>query len=70
MHAAAHGPSGTEDMREAMVESRGLFEALVTGDPATPPRPSASASASASASDGQGNAPRPLTRRHAKGSRT
>ncbi|MFI7404975.1 hypothetical protein ACIBW9_31620 [Streptomyces sp. NPDC049541] len=39
MHTAAHGPSGTEDMREAMVESRSLFEALVTGQPATRPGP-------------------------------
>jgi hypothetical protein len=62
MHTAAHGPSGTEDMREAMVESRSLFEALVTGQPATPPPPPPP--------DGQGKAPWPLTRHHAKGSST
>jgi hypothetical protein len=62
MHAAARGQSGTEEMREAMVEARSLFEALVTEQPADPPRPSAP--------DGQGHAPWPLTRRHAKGSST
>lgn len=30
MHTAARGQSGTEEMREAMVEARSLFEALVT----------------------------------------
>jgi hypothetical protein len=30
MHTAARGQSGTEEMREAMVEARNLFEALVT----------------------------------------
>jgi hypothetical protein len=60
IHAAARGQSGTEEMREAMVEARSLFEALVTEQPADPPRPSAP--------DGQGHAPWPLTRRHAKGS--
>ncbi|MFF7050527.1 hypothetical protein ACFY94_19390 [Streptomyces griseorubiginosus] len=39
MHTAALGRSGTEDMREAMVESRSLFEALVSGQPATHPGP-------------------------------
>lgn len=62
MHAAARGQSGTEEMREAMVEARSLFEALVTEQPADPPRPSAP--------DGQGHAPWPLTRRNAKGSST
>lgn len=62
MHAAARGQSGTEEMREAVVEARSLFEALVTEQPADPPRPSAPY--------GQGHAPWPLTRRHAKGSST
>lgn len=64
MHAAARDQSGTEEMREAMVEARGLFEALVSEQPADPDRrrpPSP---------DGQGHAPWPLTRRHAKGSST
>jgi hypothetical protein len=65
MHAAARDRSGTEEMREAMVEARGLFEALVAErqvdpDRRRPPSP-----------DGQGHAPWPLTtRRHAKGSST
>ncbi|KOG10494.1 hypothetical protein [Streptomyces viridochromogenes] len=62
MHAAARGQSGTEEMREAMVEARSLFEALVTEQPTEPPRPSAP--------DGQGHAPWPMTRRHAKGNST
>lgn len=62
MHTAAGGRSGTEEMREAMVEARSLFEALVTEQPTAPDRPSAPA--------GQGHAPWPLTRRHAKGSST
>ncbi|WP_435799848.1 hypothetical protein [Streptomyces canus] len=40
MHTAAHEPSGTEDMREAMVEAGSLFEALVSEQPAGPyPKP-------------------------------
>jgi hypothetical protein len=38
MHTAARGQSGTEEMREAMVAARGLFEALVTEEPADPDR--------------------------------
>ncbi|MFJ9086880.1 MULTISPECIES: hypothetical protein [unclassified Streptomyces] len=34
MHTVVRGRSGTEEMREAMVEARGLFEALVTEQPA------------------------------------
>jgi hypothetical protein len=37
MHTAAHEPSGTEDMREAMADARSLFEALVTERPVSPP---------------------------------
>ncbi|MDX3762266.1 hypothetical protein [Streptomyces sp. AK02-04a] len=65
MHAAARDQSGTEEMREAMVEARSLFEALVAErqvDAARrrPPSP-----------DGQGHAPWPLTtRRHTKGGST
>ncbi|MFJ1607989.1 hypothetical protein ACIOHS_32095 [Streptomyces sp. NPDC088253] len=65
MHAAARDQSGTEEMREAMVEARSLFQALVAEqqvdpDRRRPPSP-----------DGQGHAPWPLTpRRHAKGSST
>ena len=36
MHTAARGQSGTEEMREAMVEARSLFEALVTEQRADP----------------------------------
>ncbi|MBT2510473.1 hypothetical protein J7I98_32405, partial [Streptomyces sp. ISL-98] len=36
MHTAARGQSGTEEMREAMVEGRSLFEALVTEQRADP----------------------------------
>ncbi|MFF2127339.1 hypothetical protein ACFVW1_18405 [Streptomyces olivochromogenes] len=66
MHAAARDQSGTEEMREAMVEARSLFEALVAERQVDadrrrrPPSP-----------DGQGHAPWPLTtRRHAKGGGT
>ncbi|WP_406163049.1 hypothetical protein OG806_44665 [Streptomyces sp. NBC_00882] len=41
MHTVAHEPSGTEDMREVMADARSLFEALVTEQPVSPPRPSA-----------------------------
>ena len=36
MHTAAHGQSGTEEMREAMVQARNLFEELATEQPADP----------------------------------
>ncbi|MHA5054388.1 hypothetical protein [Streptomyces sp. SD15] len=64
MHAAARDQSGTEEMREAMVEARGLFEALVGERPDDPDR------RDASCREDQGHAPWPLTRRHAKGSST
>lgn len=64
MHAAARDQSGTEEMREAMVEARGLFQALVGEQPADPDR------RRAPSRDDQGHAPWPLTRRHAKGSST
>jgi len=61
MHTAAHGRGDTEEMREAMIEARSLFEALVTeqaGDFDRHRPPSL---------DEQGHAPWPLTRRHANG---
>ncbi|RPF37353.1 hypothetical protein [Streptomyces sp. TLI_185] len=64
MHTAARGQSGTEEMREAMVEARSLFEALVREQPADPDR------RDASSRDDQGHAPWALNRRHAKGSST
>ncbi|MEV6171360.1 hypothetical protein AB0L99_24375 [Streptomyces sp. NPDC051954] len=64
MHTAARDQSGTEEMREAMVEARSLFEALIAEQPADPdgPRPPSP--------DDNGHAPRALNRRHAKGSST
>ncbi|MER5663445.1 hypothetical protein [Streptomyces mirabilis] len=64
MHTAAHGQSGTEEIREAMVAARSLFEALVTEqatdfDLHRPP-----------SHDDQGHAPQARNRRHAKGSST
>lgn len=35
LHTAARGQGGTEEMRQAMVEARPLFEALVTEQPAS-----------------------------------
>jgi hypothetical protein len=64
MHTAARGQSGTEEMREAMVEARSLFEALVFDQPAAPDR------RRPQTPDSQGHAPWPPTRRHAKGSST
>ncbi|KAB1986470.1 hypothetical protein [Streptomyces triticiradicis] len=64
VHTAAHGQGDTEEMREAMIEARSLFETLVTEqvgdvDQHRPPSP-----------DGNGHAPWALNRRHAKGSST
>ncbi|MGW0632883.1 hypothetical protein [Streptomyces sp. NPDC002758] len=64
VHTAVRGQSGTEEMREAMIEARSIFEALVAEqatdfDRHRPPSP-----------DGQGHAPWALNRRHAKGSNT
>ncbi|MGW0761820.1 hypothetical protein ACWD1Y_36025 [Streptomyces sp. NPDC002814] len=72
MHTAARGHSGTEEMREAMVEARSLFEALVTerrADPA-PDRDSPQSSDPPKSPDGNGHAPWALNRRHAKGNST
>ncbi|MEU9896047.1 hypothetical protein ACIBCS_01255 [Streptomyces phaeochromogenes] len=64
MHRAARDQSGTEEMREAMVEARGLFEALVTEQSAAPDR------RRPSSPDDRGHAPWPPTGRHAKGRNT
>ncbi|MGI3200575.1 hypothetical protein ACRJ4W_22830 [Streptomyces sp. GLT-R25] len=64
MHRAARDQSGTEEMREAMVEARGLFEALVTEQSADPYR------RRPSSPDDRGHAPWPPTGRHAKGRNT
>ncbi|MDO0934390.1 hypothetical protein QQY66_22915 [Streptomyces sp. DG2A-72] len=67
MHTAARGQSGTEEMREAMVEARSLFEALVAEQPADPDQGS---SQTPQSRDGNGHAPWALNRRHAKGNNT
>ncbi|QDQ09430.1 hypothetical protein [Streptomyces spectabilis] len=64
MHTAARGQCGTEEMREAMIGARSLFEALVTEQPADPGR------RRPRSPDARGHAPRALNRRHAKGSGT
>lgn len=61
VHTAARGQGDTEEMREAMIEARSLFETLVTeqaGDFDRHRPPSL---------DDQGHAPWPLSRRHANG---
>jgi hypothetical protein len=72
MHTAARGRSGTEEMREAMVEARSLFEALVTEQPDDPAsdRDSSQSSEPPKSPDGNGHAPWALNRGHAKGSST
>ncbi|MFD9116585.1 hypothetical protein [Streptomyces bottropensis] len=67
MHTAARGQSGTEEMREAMVEARSLFEALVAEQPADPDQGS---SQTPQSRDGNGHAPWALNRPHAKGNNT
>ncbi|MFF4504888.1 hypothetical protein [Streptomyces sp. NPDC001401] len=64
MHTAARGQSGTEEMREAMIEARGLFEELAGERTADSDRHRAQSP------DGNGHAPWALNRRHAKGSST
>jgi hypothetical protein len=64
VHTAAHGQGDTEEMREAMVDARSLFETLVTEqtgdvDQHRPPSP-----------DGNGHWPLALNRRPTKGSST
>ncbi|GAA3120599.1 hypothetical protein ACFQ0X_05345 [Streptomyces rectiviolaceus] len=62
LHTATRGLGGTEEMREAMVEARHLFEALVTEHTADSPRHHRPARAE------RGHTPWALPRRHAKGS--
>ena len=70
MHTAARGQSGTEEMREAMVEARSLFEALVTEQPDDPAdRDNPPSSEPPESRDGNGHAPW-VNRGHAKGSST
>ncbi|GAA0443105.1 hypothetical protein ABZ951_26395 [Streptomyces sp. NPDC046215] len=64
MHTAARGQSGTEEMREAMIGARSLFEALVTEQPGDPDR------RRPRSPDARGHAPWAPNRRHAKGSGT
>ncbi|MWA08252.1 hypothetical protein [Streptomyces sp. BA2] len=64
MHTAARGQSGTEEMREAMVEARGLFEALVTAQPTHNDRHHTQTP------EDHGHPSRTPGRRHAKGSGT
>ncbi|WP_063749692.1 hypothetical protein [Streptomyces xylophagus] len=64
VHTAAHGQGDTEEMREAMLDARSLFETLVAeqagdGDRRLPPSP-----------DGNGHWPLALNRRPTKGSST
>ncbi|MFF1477248.1 hypothetical protein ACFVYD_06670 [Streptomyces sp. NPDC058301] len=64
IHAAVRGQSGTEEMREAMVEARGLFAALATEQPTDSDRPRSPST------DDHGRAPAARGRHHAKGSGT
>ncbi|GGO45704.1 hypothetical protein [Streptomyces lasiicapitis] len=64
LHTAARSQNGTEKMREAMIEARSLFEALVTEQPADPDR------LRPQSPDARGHTPWTLSRRHAKGSGT
>ncbi|MGW5737698.1 MULTISPECIES: hypothetical protein [Streptomyces] len=64
VHTATRGQNGTEEMREAMVEARRLFEALVAEDSADPTRHNGQTTAE------RGHTPWALPRRHAKGSGT
>ncbi|MFJ8949883.1 hypothetical protein ACIRJS_01565 [Streptomyces sp. NPDC102340] len=63
MHTAARSRAGTEEIREAMLEARSLFEALVSEQPTDPPR-------SRPQSPDRGHAPWAQGRRQAKGSGT
>ncbi|MFD9483304.1 hypothetical protein ACFWBX_04750 [Streptomyces sp. NPDC059991] len=64
VHAAVRGQSGTEEMREAMVEARGLFAALATEEPADSDRHRSQPP------DDHGRAPTAHGRHHTKGSGT
>ncbi|MEU5951408.1 hypothetical protein [Streptomyces sp. NPDC047525] len=64
VHTATRGQGGTEEMREAMVEARRLFDSLVAEHAADSTRNGRPASAE------RGNTSWALPRRHAKGSGT
>ncbi|MGW7269104.1 hypothetical protein ACWGH5_01195 [Streptomyces sp. NPDC054864] len=64
VHTATRGQGGTEEMREAMVEARRLFEALVSEHTVDSNRHGGDSTAD------RGHAPWALPRRHAKGSGT
>ncbi|MWA15372.1 hypothetical protein [Streptomyces sp. BA2] len=64
VHTATRGQAGTEEMREAMVEARRLFEALVAEHTVDSNRHGRQSTAD------RGHAPWALPRRHAKGSGT
>ncbi|MFC8126862.1 hypothetical protein [Streptomyces sp. NPDC057302] len=64
VHTAARGQGGTEEMREAMVEARRLFDSLVAEHPADSTRNGRPATAD------RGHTSWALPRRHAKGSGT
>lgn len=64
MHTAVRGQSSTEEMREAMIEARRLFEALVTEHAVDSDRHGPQSR------DERRHAPWAATRRHAKGSGT
>ncbi|MFI6567273.1 hypothetical protein [Streptomyces sp. NPDC050534] len=64
VHTAARGQSDTEEMREAVIEARSLFEALADEQPADSHRHRPQSP------DDNGHAPWALNRRHAKGSST
>ncbi|MFC8194124.1 hypothetical protein ACFUTV_01905 [Streptomyces sp. NPDC057298] len=66
MHTAARGGSGTEEIREALVDARSLFEALIAEQPAD----SNSDRLHPQSPDGNGHAPWALNRRNTKGSST
>ncbi|MFE0133371.1 hypothetical protein ACFWY6_17650 [Streptomyces sp. NPDC059037] len=64
LHTAARGQSGTEEMREAMIEARALFEALVTDQSAGSNR------RRPQSPDDRSHTPWAPSRRHAKGTGT
>lgn len=71
--AAQNGSAGTEEMREAMVEARLLFQELVgpaehSRHRTTTPAESTTSTKSTKPTNGNGHAPWAFTRRHAKGS--
>lgn len=64
VHTAVRGQGDTEEMREAMVEARGLFDALITEQSADSDR------RRQKSRDDRGHAPWMLGRHHTKGSDT